>query len=69
VAGAGGVFLVRVTAPPDEGRANAAVCKVVAEALEVPKTAVSVVRGHTARMKTLEVAGLTDEEAAQRLPR
>jgi uncharacterized protein len=68
-AGAGGVFLVRVTAPPDEGRANAAVCKVVAEALDVSKTTVSVVRGHTARMKTLEVAGMTDEEAAQRLPR
>jgi uncharacterized protein YggU (UPF0235/DUF167 family) len=65
----GGVFLVRVTAPPDEGRANAAVCKVVAEALDVPKTAVSVVRGHAARMKTLEVAGMTDEEAARRLPR
>ncbi len=68
-AGAGGVFLVRVTAPPDDGKANAAVCRVVAEALQVPKSAVTVVRGHTARVKTLEVAGLTDDEAAVRLPR
>jgi len=68
-AGTGGVFLVRVTAPPDEGRANAAVCKVLAEALGVPKSAVTVVRGHRARVKTLEITGMTDDEAAQRLPR
>jgi len=68
-AGTGGVFLVRVTAPPDEGRANAAVCKVLAEALGVPKSAVTVVRGHRARVKTLEITGMTDGEAAQRLPR
>ena len=68
-AGAGGVYIVRVTAPPDEGKANAAVCKVVADALGVPKSTVSVVRGHTARVKTLEVAGVTDAEAADRLPR
>jgi uncharacterized protein YggU (UPF0235/DUF167 family) len=61
--------LVRVTAPPDEGRANAAVCKVLAEALGVPKSAVTVVRGHRARVKTLEITGMTDDEAAQRLPR
>lgn len=68
-AGTGGVFLVRVTAPPDEGRANAAVCKVLAEALGVSKSAVTVVRGHRARVKTLEITGMTDDEAAQRLPR
>jgi uncharacterized protein len=68
-AGAGGAYVVRVTAPPDEGKANAAVCRVVAEGLGVPKTAVTVVRGHAARAKTLEIAGLTPEEVAQRLPR
>ena len=68
-AGTGGVFLVRVTAPPDEGKANAAVCKVVADALGLPKSAVTVVRGHTARTKTLEIAGVGDDEVAARLPR
>lgn len=68
-AGAGGVLLVRVTAPPDEGKANAAVCKVVADALGVPKTAVSVVRGHAARTKTLEVRGATEQDVANLLSR
>jgi uncharacterized protein (TIGR00251 family) len=68
-AGAGGVLSVRVTAAPDDGKANAAVCKVVAAALGVPKTSVSVVRGHTARVKTLEVAELTDADVQRLLPR
>ena len=61
--------MVRVTAAPDDGKANAAVCRVVADALGIPKTSVSVVRGHTARVKTLEVAGLTDAEVQRLLPR
>lgn len=68
-AGAGGVLLVRVTAPPDDGKANAAVCKLMADTLGVPKSAVTVVRGHTARTKQLEVVGLTDDDIAARLPR
>ena len=59
---------VLVTAPPDDGKANAAVCKVVAAALGVPKTSVSVVRGQAARTKTLEVSGLSAEDVEARLP-
>jgi hypothetical protein len=68
-AGAGGVVSVRVTAAPDDGKANAAVCRVVAGALGVPKTSVTVVRGHTARTKQLEIAGLTDADVERLLPR
>ena len=68
-AGTGGVLSVRVTAAPDDGKANAAVCKVVAGVLGVPKTSVSVVRGHTARVKTLEVADLSDADVQRLLPR
>lgn len=48
---------VRVSAVPDKGKANAAVAALLAKALGVAKSAVSVVSGETARMKTLEVAG------------
>jgi len=58
-----GVVLVRVTAPPEDGKANARVCKVIAKTLGVPPSAVSVVRGGSAREKTIEVVGVEDEAA------
>ncbi len=51
----GAELLVRVTAPPDAGKANDAVCRAVAAALGIPKSAVSVARGHTSRHKSLRV--------------
>ena len=47
---------VRVTAPPDAGKANKAVCKAVSGSLGVPKSAVEVLAGHTARRKRLSIA-------------
>ena len=52
-----GAFLVRVKAPPVDGRANAAVCRLVAKRLGVPQSRVRVVRGESARDKLLEIEG------------
>ena len=59
-----GELLVRVTAAPDDGKANAAVCKAVARFLGVPKTAVSVSRGASSRHKVLRVEGIADTDVA-----
>jgi uncharacterized protein (TIGR00251 family) len=58
---------VRVTAPPIEGRANAAVAALVAGALDLPPSAVQVVRGQRGRDKWLRVVGLTPAEIRTRL--
>lgn len=58
----GSELAVRVTAAPEGGKANAAVCKLVASALHVPKTSVRVVRGDTARHKVLEIDGAKDAD-------
>ena len=50
-----GVLLVRVTAPPVEGKANAAVVAVLAKALDVPRSAVRLERGAAARTKRVSV--------------
>ena len=50
-------LLVRVASPPVDGAANAALVKLVAKALGVPKSAVTVASGEAARVKTLEIAG------------
>lgn len=69
VAGAapGDPLRARVTAPPVDGQANAALVKVVAKALGVPKSRVSVVKGHTARDKVVRVDGLDAADAHARL--
>lgn len=52
---AAGVLRVRVTAPPAEGAANAAVAKLLAGALGLPGRDVVLVSGASARNKTFEV--------------
>ncbi len=62
-----GALLVRLTAPPVEGRANEALARVLGRALEVPPSAVRVLRGATGRDKVVAVAGLTAAAVRQRL--
>jgi hypothetical protein len=62
-----GVLRVRVTAPPVDGAANAAVVALVARALRVAPTTVYVVGGTSNRDKRLRVAGLTDADVRTRL--
>jgi uncharacterized protein YggU (UPF0235/DUF167 family) len=50
-----------VTAVPEDGKANEALIKVLSKALHIPKSAISLVRGATSRVKELEIA-LTEEE-------
>ena len=63
---AGRAFLkVRVRAVPEDGKANAAVEKLLAKALGLPKSAVKVVTGATSRLKGLDIACGDDSEAAK----
>ena len=58
---------VHVAGPPEDGRANDAVRKLLADALGVPRSAVTIVSGHGARDKIVELAGLRDAELDRRL--
>ncbi len=55
------VLRVRVKAVPDKGKANAAVIGLLARTLGVPKSAITLISGDTARLKTVQVGG--DPEA------
>lgn len=48
----------RVRAAPEDGKANAALEALLAKAVGTPKGAVAVVRGQTARLKTLRIEGV-----------
>ena len=54
----GGVVVIRVTAPPVDGKANEALCRLIAKAAGVPPSRVSVVRGRSARDKVVRVEGV-----------
>ena len=58
---------IRVTAPPEGGRANDAVLRLLAEVLAVPRDALTVVSGHRGRDKIVELAGLGPALVERRL--
>jgi uncharacterized protein (TIGR00251 family) len=62
-----GALVVRVSAPPAEGRANDAVCALIARSLRVGRTRVRVVRGHRGRDKIVHVEGVAPAELRSRL--
>jgi uncharacterized protein (TIGR00251 family) len=62
-----GSLKVRLTAPPVDGLANEALITLLAGRLALPKHSISIVRGTSARQKTLEIEGLAAEEIEQRL--
>ncbi len=62
-----GVLFVRVAAPPRAGRANQALLTLIADTLDVPKSNLDIIRGHTSRHKVLAVQGLSPEELERRL--
>ena len=58
---------LRVTAPPESGKANLAVISLLAETLGVPKSRVQILRGHASRDKLVLVESMTIEEVDCRL--
>jgi uncharacterized protein (TIGR00251 family) len=48
---------LRVKAVPDKGKANAAAIALLAKALGLPKSSLSLVSGQTSRFKTVEISG------------
>lgn len=54
----GEAWKVRVTAPPEHGKANEAVLRLLAATLALPRDAVSLVSGHGGRDKIVELTGL-----------
>jgi uncharacterized protein (TIGR00251 family) len=59
-----GVVIVRVTAPPVDGKANKAACKLLAETCGIPPSRVEIVRGDSHRDKVVRLTGVGPGDAA-----
>jgi uncharacterized protein len=62
-----GVLIVKVSAPPVDGRANRALCALIAAAAGVAPSSVSVIRGAGVREKIVRVEGLDHAELMRAL--
>ena len=63
-----GALLVRVSAPPLDGRANDALCRLLAKAAGVAPGGASVVKGASARDKLVRLEGVSAALVRERLP-
>jgi len=53
---------ISVTAPPDKGKANQAIIKLLSKALKIPQSSISIVSGETSRRKRVKILGVTTDE-------
>ncbi len=60
-------LVVAVNAPAVGGKANSALVALLAEQTHRPKSCFEIIRGHTSRLKTLRVSGITADELAAAL--
>ena len=63
----GDAIEVSLAAPPVDGAANEELVRVLADALDVPKRAISIMRGATSQKKLVEISGVSADEARRRL--
>jgi uncharacterized protein (TIGR00251 family) len=57
----GDAWKVRVAEPPEDGRANEAVLRLLAETLDVPRARLELVSGHSSRDKIVVLDGVEQE--------
>jgi len=60
--GPDGRWTVRLAAPPQDGQANAELLRFLAELFGVPKRSVTLLSGHTAPFKKVELAGVSEAD-------
>ena len=58
-----GRLKIQLAAPPVDGAANEALIRFIADLLNIPRSHVSLTQGQSSRKKTLEVSGVTAEDA------
>jgi uncharacterized protein len=65
----GVAWKLRVAAAPEDGKANAAVIRLLAETLGIPARDLEIVSGHGSRDKTVALAGIGPDETERLLAR
>lgn len=59
---------IKVAAPPEKGKANQAVVKILAEKLALNEASITIVSGSTSQRKVIEIEGISPQQLSQALP-
>ncbi|UCF82827.1 MAG: YggU family protein [Desulfobacteraceae bacterium] len=62
-----GVFKIKLTAPPVEGKANTALKQLLSKRLGVPKGNVEIISGERSRVKSIRIHGLSFKDVSNLL--
>ena len=60
---------IRISAPPEGGKANKAICALLAKQLGISKSSVEITRGQTSAEKSVRITGVSPEAIATLLGR
>ena len=63
----GGVWYLKIAAPPIKGKANRELIKFLSDILGVSKTSLTIEKGMTSKRKVIAIKGLTQEEVRERV--
>ena len=58
----GGALKIKLTAPPVEGEANAALIEFLSAYLGLPRKDIKLVKGETSRLKIIEIIGISRDQ-------
>ena len=59
---------IRVQAPPESGKANKSVIKLLSEALDIHRRDITISSGNTSQLKTLNIVNLTSDQLSNKIP-
>lgn len=62
-----GALKIKITAPPVDGKANAALIEFLSDVLEVPKRNIEILKGETGRNKSVEILEISEEDLRRKL--
>ncbi|NOR67269.1 MAG: DUF167 domain-containing protein [Woeseiaceae bacterium] len=62
-----GMLKIKVSAPPEKGKANQCLIKFLAEQLGVKKNAINIIAGKTSPVKRVQVSGMSAEALLEKL--
>jgi len=63
----GGMLKIKISAPPEKGRANKCLLELLAKLLGIKKNDVSIISGQTSQIKSVQVLGISAQTLLEKL--